>query len=127
MRFAIVTFGLEDIAERLSEIYPEADLFRGLDELDIEYYEFVLLMSELGGVKGDLFIKTLEGLECEMIVFCVTSTTFEGLIVSRNQVQKILEMIPQFRGAIISGFLSFEEKMEAVKIILEDRISEGRD
>lgn len=124
MRFAVVTFGLEDIAEKISELYPEADVFHEMEELENDY-DFLLLMSELGGAKGDRLISVLEGLECEVIIFCVTSTSLEGLIVSRYQVQKILDIVPQFRGAIISGFLSFEDKMEAVKIILDERISEG--
>uniref|UniRef100_A0A7C3YEE7 Uncharacterized protein n=1 Tax=Geoglobus ahangari TaxID=113653 RepID=A0A7C3YEE7_9EURY len=125
MKFAVVTFGLEDIAEKISELYPEADVFHGLDEIEVEYYEFVFLMSELGGAKGDQLISAIESLECEMIIFCITSTTLEGLIISRHQVQKILDLKPQFRGAIISGFLSFEDKMEVVKILLDERISEA--
>jgi len=125
MKFAVVTFGLEDIAEKVSELYPEADIFHGLDEIEAEYYEFVFLMSELGGSKGDQHISALESLECEVVIFCVTSTTLEGLLISRHQVQKILDLKPQFRGAIISGFLSFEDKVEAVKIILDEKISEA--
>ena len=122
MKFAIVIFGLEDVAEEISSKYPQADVFYGVEDLDTDYYEFIFLMSELGGGKGEKLISAIKMLNCEMIIFCATSTTFEGLVVSRTQAQEILESVTDFSGAILSGFLSFEEKVEAAELILNERL-----
>ena len=122
MKFAIVIFGLEDVAEEISSKYPQADVFYGVEDLDTDYYEFIFLISELGGGNGERLISAIKMLNCEMIIFCTTSTTFEGLVVSRTQAQEILESISDFSGAILSGFLSFEEKVEAAELILNERL-----
>ena len=123
MRFAIVAFGLEDVVERVSSDYPQADVFNDLD-FDVEDYDFLVLASELGGENGERLISSLENLNCEFLIFCVTPTNFEGLQRSRVQANEIMKKVEKFEGAILSGFLSFEEKVEAIKIVIDEKLLE---
>ncbi len=120
MRFAIVAFGLRDIVEEVASMY-DVDVFNGLDEVDVDEYDFLLLTSELGGVEGDKLISALKNLNCNVVIFCTTATSFEGLQRSRYQASEILNIV-EFEGAIVSGFLSFEDKVEALRTILDEKL-----
>lgn len=121
MRFAIVSFGLEDVVEKISSSYPQADVFNDLD-FDVDEYEFLVLVSDLGGENGERLISSLEDLKCDFILFCVTSTSFEGLQRSRIQANEIMERVEAFEGAIVSGFLSFDQKVEAMRIVIDEKL-----
>ena len=121
MRFAIVAFGLRDVVEKISTNYPQADIFNDLD-FDPDEYDFIVLTSELGGEEGERLISSLDNLTCEFIIFCVTSTSFEGLERSRVQANEIIRRVKKFEGAILSGFLNFEEKVEAIRIIIDEKL-----
>jgi len=123
MRFAIVAFGLRDLVERISSDYPQADVFNDLD-FEFEDYDFLVLASELGGEEGERLISTIENLKCDFLIFCVTSTNFEGLQRSRVQANEIMKRVQRFEGAILSGFLSFEEIVEAIRVVIDEKLLE---
>ncbi|ADB57540.1 hypothetical protein [Archaeoglobus profundus] len=86
MKFAIVSFGLRDIVDVVLPLYPQADVFNSLDDVNIEEYDFIVLTSELGGEEGERLISAMESVACEdLIVFCTTATSLNGILRSRNQ------------------------------------------
>ncbi len=123
MRFAIVSFGLKDVVDEILPFYPQAEVFNSLDDLNVEDYDFIVLTSELGGVEGERLISAIESIACEeLVIFCTTATSLNGILRSRSQAFEIVNKLPTFDGAILSGFLKFEDKVEALKMIIDDKI-----
>ncbi len=123
MRFAIVSFGLKDVVDEILPLYPQAEVFNSLDDLNVEDYDFIVLTSELGGVEGERLISAIESIACEeLVIFCTTATSLNGILRSRSQAFEIVNKLPTFDGAILSGFLKFEDKVEALKMIIDDKI-----
>ncbi len=123
MRFVIVSFGLKDVVDEILPFYPQAEVFNSLDDLNVEDYDFIVLTSELGGVEGERLISAIESIACEeLVIFCTTATSLNGILRSRSQAFEIVNKLPTFDGAILSGFLKFEDKVEALKMIIDDKI-----
>ncbi|WP_456327296.1 hypothetical protein [Archaeoglobus sp.] len=123
MRFAIVSFGLKDVVDEILPFYPQAEVFNSLDDLNVGDYDFIVLTSELGGVEGERLISAIESIACEeLVIFCTTATSLNGILRSRSQAFEIVNKLPTFDGAILSGFLKFEDKVEALKMIIDDKI-----
>ena len=124
MKFAIVSFGLREVVDEVLPLYPQADVFNSLDDVSFEEYDFIVLTSELGGDEGERLISAIEDVACEnLVVFCTTATSLSGILRSRNQAFEIVNKLPTFDGAILSGFLKFEDKVKALKMIIDDKIS----
>ncbi len=122
MRFAVISYGLRDVVEEVLKEYPNAEVFDSFDDLDESNYDFLLFTSELGDERGDRMIAEIRGLKSKFLVFCVTPTNLKELQKSRHQAYDIATM-ENFEGAIVSGFLRFEEKVEALKMVLESYLA----
>ncbi|WP_457549165.1 hypothetical protein [Archaeoglobus sp.] len=124
MKFAIVSFGLRDIVNEILPFYSHVDVFDSLDDVNVDDYDFIVFTSELGGDNGDRLISAIDNVACEeLVIFCTTSTSLNGILRSRTQAFEIVRKLPAFDGAILSGFLDFEDKVEALKMIIDDKIS----
>lgn len=122
MKFAIVSYGLRDVVEEVLQDYPNAELFESLEDLNEDDYDFLIFTSELGDERGDKLISAIKSVKIKFLVFCVTPTNLEEIQKSRYQAYDIV-MMENFEGAIVSGFLKFEEKVEALKIVLESYLA----
>lgn len=121
MKFAVVSYGLRDVVEEVLKDY-DAEVFERLEDLEEEDYDFLLFTSELGDDKGDELIKAIRSIKTKFLVFCITPTTVKKIQKSRYQAYDIATM-DNFEGAIVSGFLKFEEKVEALRIVLESYLA----
>ncbi len=124
MRFAVIDFGLRDVVDEVVALYPEADVFDSLNDVNLEDYDFVILTSELGGINGDRLISAIDEIAHEnVVVFCTTSRSLNGILRSRTQAFEIVSKLSNFDGAIISGFVDFKNKVEVLRMIIEDKIT----
>lgn len=121
MRFAIVSYGLRDVVEEVLKDY-DAEVFDSLEDLEEGEYDFILFASELGDERGDKLIEDLKSVKSKFLIFCVNPTSIKGIQKSRYQAYEIATM-DNFEGAIVSGFLNFEEKVEALKMVLESYLA----
>ncbi len=122
MKFAIVSYGLRDVVDEVLRDYPDVEVFESLEDLDERDYDFLLFTSELGDERGDKLISAVKSINSKFLVFCVTPTNLKGIQKSRHQAYDIATM-ENFEGAIVSGFLRFEEKVEALKMVLESYLA----
>ncbi|MET1124915.1 MAG: hypothetical protein ABWW66_06610 [Archaeoglobaceae archaeon] len=112
--FAVLALGLEKLAERISEEF-EADVFFSPEDIDYSCYDFVLVTAEL----TDERVLDLRVAGCRLVMFLVTSVeSFESMMVSRAHAEKVLREFGNFEGAILSGYLSDEEKLFALRELL---------
>ncbi len=118
MRLALVIFeGLEDVVTELMKVCPFLDVFFD-SEFDASSYDAVIFASVLGGRGGDKLIDALSN-NPNALVFCTIPASLSGMQVSRTQANRILELVPDFEGAIVSDLLSLDEKIEVLKMIVD--------
>lgn len=119
MNFAVVSLGPEKIAEEIASGY-NVDIFFSLN-YDFSRYDFIVVILELGGLKAEEFIKSVEDVNCKMLIFCILPSTLEKMIIGRRQAEKILSSL-DFEGAIISCDFSLEEKIFAIRELINSKL-----
>ncbi|MCS7121427.1 MAG: hypothetical protein NZ895_02355 [Archaeoglobaceae archaeon] len=120
MKFAVLSLGLEKIAETISSEY-KVDLLNSFD-FDFSSYDFVVVTFELGSLGAENFLRNFEKIKCEVLVFCTMPSSLEKILVGREQAERVLSL--NFEGAIISCNFSFEEKIFALRELINSKYEE---
>ncbi|MEM0350163.1 MAG: hypothetical protein QXR27_02215 [Archaeoglobaceae archaeon] len=128
MRKSIILIGRENskIAEEVARDFG-FDLFFIDINTDLESfteslgeYEKLIVIATLGSWEGELLIEFVTKCKSKLILFCfLRSRTIQEIMISRNQADEILNLFPDFQGAMISNEMPPDVKIEALKLLMD--------